>query len=852
MAELERTKNWYGLAVLSLLAGERDRAARSFAQAPSSPQSPQIDSDRAALELVDGSPAALERALDDVDRALAAAPDSGPAHWNRALVLRGLNAPLAAAREFDRVAALGEPGWADDARTRAAALRVDVAQRRTRWRQVTEAGRRMIETGTPVPTELTAVSGHMTIWFYEAVRSAASRTQVEALLPLAQALDGVYRSDRLTAYVRRVAASDFQVRRPLAESYRKIVLEQTIPGEAFLKRLEQAGIDDIRMGAMVRAGQVSTHLPDYRRLAAATGDPWFAAIAEHEAAKAEISRGETTAAQRRLREALAFARRERLGYRALQIESELVTLHRNLRDLSEAHDEAQAAYRDATSTGEELIAMNTLGELASIDQNRYAQGLARAYMAELLERSESTAATGPSPFDEAHDCAERQYAYDSLANISLLMFDPDRAREEISRAPSCGADAITQNALTLRAALVRTELYRFSHREADGDAARKALAELRRVPGLSAAQQAVLAYVEGDLLIDVDRAAGQRALRDAIAQADHLTDDSNARVQVRAYSFSALALDAGRASEFAEVIRVLAETLDVRKPDRCALAIAVEGQRSVVAFSDPHGDAGGLYAATTAAHELDASTLVPPAIAARLRACEHVVVLARAPVLGAGRLLPPELAWSYLLHGAAPSVPPGTAGSRRLVVANPEPPPDLKLPPLGQYPAEPGAPGLLLLRGADATPSRVLLEMRDASVIEFHTHGFIADDLSEASYLMLSPELDRQYTMTAEDVVRVKLTASPLVILGACHAATSSRSLEGGMGLAEAFLRSGARGVIASPDAVPDLAAHEFFAAVRERVMTGADPAVAVRDERVHRLAVSHDDAWVSGVVVFE
>jgi len=58
--------------------------------------------------------------------------------------------------------------------------------------------------------------------------------------------------------------------------------------------------------------------------------------------------------------------------------------------------------------------------------------------------------------------------------------------------------------------------------------------------------------------------------------------------------------------------------------------------------------------------------------------------------------------------------------------------------------------------------------------------------------------------------------------------------------------------VIASPDAVPDAQAVGFFSAVRDRVMHGADPAVALRDERVKRLADSRDDTWVSGVVVFQ
>jgi hypothetical protein len=43
-----------------------------------------------------------------------------------------------------------------------------------------------------------------------------------------------------------------------------------------------------------------------------------------------------------------------------------------------------------------------------------------------------------------------------------------------------------------------------------------------------------------------------------------------------------------------------------------------------------------------------------------------------------------------------------------------------------------------------------------------------------------------------------------------------------------------------------------LFAAVRERVLRGVDPAVALRDERMHRRVQTHDEPWVAGVVVFE
>jgi CHAT domain-containing protein/putative zinc finger protein len=848
LVELEHARNWHGLAVASLLAGDRERAVRSFAQAASTPE---VDSDRAALELVDGSPAALERALEDVDRALAAAPGSGAARWNRALVLAGLNAPLAAARDLDRVAALGEPGWADEARTRAAGLRAAVAQRRTRWTQANVAGPRLIEDGTAVPAELTSVTGYLTIMLYDAVRAAPSRSRVEALLPLAQALDSAYRSDRLAAYVRRIAASDFAIRAPFAARYRDVVLQR--PGadvEALLAQLENTApaTDDLWLGAIVRAGRVAAHLDAYRRRALATQDPWFAIIAEHETARAELARGARAAAERRLRDAVVAARRDRLTYRALLLEIDLIALYRQTHNQAEADAEARAVFREATAAGEWLLESNVLGELAAISHNRYAHGLTRAYLAELIERSEYDASTAVNATDEPYDCLRRQFAYQELAIISLLQLDPARSRDELARAPAC------RKAPTLIGVAARAELYRLGHRAEDAELVRQSLPALRAAAAGSG-MQAMLDHVEGNVAIETDRAAGRRLLRDAIAKAGDQRDELS--VKARAYSFSLLALDAGRAAEFGDVVALLAETLGVTRPERCVVAIAVQSDRSVVAFADAQGEIGGQYVAHRTSAELDAAALVPANISDRLRACEHVSVMTRAPVLGAGRLLPPALAWSYLL--ARPASPPVTApAAHRLVVANPLAPPELNLPPLGPYPDDAQADGAHLagdttvLRGADATPTRVLLAMRDAAVVEFHTHGFIANDVSEASYLVLSPELDRQYAMTAGDIAGTRLTAAPLIILGACHAATSSRSLEGGMGLAEAFLRSGARAVIASPDAIQDRDAHAFFAVVRDRAMHGIDPAIAVRDERVRRLAASHDDTWVSGVVVFE
>lgn len=850
--ELERAKDWHDAAVVAMLAGDRAHAARAFDKAPSTPE---VDSDRAAFELLDGSPAALERALEDADRALAAAPGSGAARWNRGLALAAMNLPLAAAQEFDRVRALNEPGWADEARTRAGALRAQLAHRRTHWKQASDAGHRLIEDGPPVPADLFDVAGILTVDLYDAVRAAPSHERVLALVPLARALDRVYGRTHLTDYVQRISGSDFAVRRPLADRYRELAVGRSTPEatDALLAQLARSGpgAADIRLGAMVYANRVAAELEDYRRLAAATGDPWFMILAEQTAAAGEIARGDTAAGEHRLRDALDVARRERLAYRAIRLESDLIALHKSALDLSRAAVLARDAYHDAVAAGEWVLEMGLLSDLASIHQNRYAYSLARAYLTELAERAEAGLGTGNTAYASV-ECLRRLYAYGSLAHLSLLQPEPDpeRARAELARAPTCDGAAMTDSlAVTiLRNALVRTDLYRLGHRAEDARLARDSLAVLRDLPAtVVPGKDAFLAYIEGALTIGDDPAAGRRALREAIGRAGQDAHEFN--LKARAHSFSLLALDDGRDAAFDQVTAVMAEALNVGKPERCALAIAADEARYVVAFSDAHGATGGEYVVRPPG-ALDVARLVPPSVAARLRDCDRVAVLARAPVLGAGRLLPPELAWSYVLTDPAPSAPPA-AGTPRLVIANPQTPPDLNLPALGPYPEDPSA-GVTVLRGPDATPSRALVAMQDASVIEFHTHGLLADDVFEASHLVLSPELDGRYALTAADVARVRFAASPLVILGACHAATSSRVLEGGMGLPEAFLRAGARAVIASPDAVQDLGADAFFTAVRDRIAQGADPAVALRDERMRQLAASHDDTWVSGVIVFQ
>jgi len=434
--ELEQAKNWHGAAVVALLAGDREHAARAFAKAPATPE---VESDRAVFELLDGSPAALERALEDADRALASAPNRGAAHWNRGLVLAAMNLPMAAAQEFDRVRALNEPGWADEAGTRAGSLRAQLTHRRTHWKQAFDAGQRLIGDGTAVTTDLADVSGTLT---HHALRCGARRAVARARPGAVAARQGARWWVRQHApHCLRAAHRDQRLSGPQAArgALSRLALGRARAGTtaAFLEQLARsgAGAGDIWLGTMVYANRVAAELDDYRRLATATGDPWFLIIAEHAAATAEIARGDIAGGEHRLRDALALARRERLAYRAIRIENDLVQLHKSALDLSQAAIETRDAYRDAVAAGEWVLEMNALSDLASIHHNRYAYGLARAYLTELAERAEAGLATGADEH-AAFDCPRRLYIYESLANISMLLRDPERARAELGRAPS--------------------------------------------------------------------------------------------------------------------------------------------------------------------------------------------------------------------------------------------------------------------------------------------------------------------------------------------------------------------------------------------------------------------------------
>jgi CHAT domain-containing protein len=213
-------------------------------------------------------------------------------------------------------------------------------------------------------------------------------------------------------------------------------------------------------------------------------------------------------------------------------------------------------------------------------------------------------------------------------------------------------------------------------------------------------------------------------------------------------------------------------------------------------------------------------------------------------------MLPRELAWSYLTRTSAPRAPrPGPA--LHLVVSDVELPSGTSLPRLNTWVPDFGPDEQrLTLSGAEATPSRVLGAMRDATEIDLAAHGII-NGYANASYLLLASEPDGP-ELDVLEVRAASLQGAPLVVLAACHAAHTAHVLHEPFNLPAAFIEAGARGVLAATVEIPDLEAGKFFNALRRRIRSGTPPAIALRDERAQWLREGRGALWLDGVLLFE
>ena len=133
--------------------------------------------------------------------------------------------------------------------------------------------------------------------------------------------------------------------------------------------------------------------------------------------------------------------------------------------------------------------------------------------------------------------------------------------------------------------------------------------------------------------------------------------------------------------------------------------------------------------------------------------------------------------------------------------------------------------GVTPLLGEQATKQAVLEKITSVSLIHFAAHGD-----AERGEIALSPIpipnsskfaiQEEDYLLTMADISRVKVRAK-LVVLSCCHSGSGQVRAEGIIGIARAFLGSGARSVLVPLWAIEDTATEQLMRRFYEHLVDG-------------------------------
>ena len=157
------------------------------------------------------------------------------------------------------------------------------------------------------------------------------------------------------------------------------------------------------------------------------------------------------------------------------------------------------------------------------------------------------------------------------------------------------------------------------------------------------------------------------------------------------------------------------------------------------------------------------------------------------------------------------------SASGALIVGDPAAHPITRLQPLPEARKEAqeiaALLGLAAIVGNQATKREVLRKMQDVSLIHFAAHGD-----AERGEIALSPSCSaerapskKDFMLTMEDISKVGIRAK-LVVLSCCHSGRGKiMKAEGVVGIARAFIASGARSVLVSLWLLNDRSTKEFM-----------------------------------------
>lgn len=840
LAALEQGGDRSALAGALILSGSLEQARRVLEGLPDSAQR---SADLAAAALALGR---ADDALELAQDALELEPNNARALWNKAVAARALGFTAVAARTFGEVAALREPGWADEA----------VAQQRAldeRWKRTLDVHQRMLDAaaamaldGTPMPDALIrAAPGPSRMYLTYALRLARDRASVEALMPVAVTLDALNGGDGAQASVRRAAAADFKARAKLLPELRAFFVDflRGLSGwgiaprlttkerglgadtAAFIDRVVTREKNEDVVLVLLLSMQAQDHFEAFSRAVAGADDVWFTAALDLERGKRAVAAARASEAERVWLEVA----RSGPAFRRMQARERLAMLYADEHRAAEAQREAIEALALAREQGDVVAQLRLLWTLGNAARFRNLGALSQAALEErALWQPES--------------CESRRYLGESVATMEVAMLEPGRARAALERAASCG------DPLSIVGAFSFADVMRLDPHDGDGAKLTAMLVPLRTEA--DEAQRVFVDHIEGRALLDVDRERGEALLRKSIVAARKLGGVDAMTLKVQAYGYGLLRSDAARRGDFPALFALTAEELGRPIPDGCVLVVEVQDDRVAVAGRDRSGQIAGAFQRVplTRRHrqglEADEISAVVSSIATRTGDGCELLVYAGYPLHGRGAWLPDALAWSYATGIPKRAALPG----RTVVVSDVEAPPELGLKPLGSWST--GVPVDDRITGAQATPERVLSALGDAAYVEFDVHGQVNTGSEDTAALVLATGANG-HSLTAARVAQAKLNRHPVVLLGACRAATAAPYMHEAWSLPRAFAQAGARSIIAAPVDLPDGEARRFFGPLTERLLRGESPASALRDERVKWLA-ANGAPWVRQVLVFE
>jgi hypothetical protein len=681
------------------------------------------------------------------------------------------------------------------------------------------------------------------LYFYDAVRARASAEEAGALGPLAAELDALSGGAALQGYVRWVAGRDFAVRGPLASRYQQLVAmsdpgQQREAAQALVRDLQGTGEDDLLTGAILYAGGDAAG-EDARLCewwARTFQDPWFESMALQRRGAALERSGALGEARAALEQAARVARDARLDYRYLHAVVQLTTVLLRVSEPDAAYARATEAWSATEGAGDWGRQVQLIQQLALLARLRHDYPLTKAYLEEAVERTR-----------EDRDLAQERFTHENLALLEINRLDAGAARRHMDAAIAAATAA--RLPLTTSGALTLADVSRLRPSAQDRqamDTFRSALSRLR--PG----ELALARHAIGRWTIELAPEEGRRELRQVIEQARPLAGDNQDAARALAYSYASLIMDAAKRNDFAAVLALFAEEEGTAFPDRCAVAIGTDADRSVVASRGAGGELDGeLVGGRTAQLGSSLEGLVPARMVAALRGCAEVKVLARAPLYGRPGVLPAELAWSYVLPGDRPPAAGTQQGGTHLVVQGAAFSSQRKhlSAPARWLPRSSRSGELVVLEGRAATPSAVLRLLPTAEAVDIVTHGLV-NHVSDEAFLVLAEEAGGDQ-LRATQILGVRFSARPVVVLAACGAAHPAPSEHQRRSLPAAFLQAGARAVLAASGDIPDREGPEFFEAVRARIQAGETPAAALRDERQQWLGRGGGDRLRS-VLLFE